>query len=453
MDNFLKNNSNLSYTQKGGVELSTTNNYLLDVFFSFDNELLNKIKTEYLYPLMWYYRDIRGTGKGRRDEFKSILSELLKRDVNVDLSLIPTYGRFKDVIELLNDIEFKSIHKKLLSIIKDNWNNDLLKKYLPQVSKPLSSRIIRYVYGIEGKIPVSIYTKYRKHKSSYHTVERKLTLREDIEFSKVPSVCMKIHGRDGMAFDRGIYETPFYKYKEGLVSGESKINSQAITPVDIFKEYKKGNMNEVLESQLNQYKFEFDGDVLVVMDTSGSMDGDPETISKGLGVFLMRRNKGRFHNLGMIFAEYPKPFVIKDDNLTYKNVWDSMPRIDDTSTDISKVFGYMYEVSEKGHKLPKAIVLFSDMQFDKAYEGYTDTEYNKWKTILKDQFPQIIFWNCNERLNNSFPVDKDEKGTILLSGNNPRVFFDIINKINNKEDVSPLGIMFSILKNYPQLEN
>jgi hypothetical protein len=449
MDQFLKN-SKLKSNHKDGIELSTTSKNIVDIFFSFDKELLRSIQSEYLYPLLWYYRDIRGNGKGRRDEFKLILKELTNRKINIDLQLIAEYGRFKDLMELLNDVEFTSIHPNLLNIIKLNWDNNLLKKYLPQLNKPLSSRIIRYVYNIEGKIPISLYTKYRKHKTSYKTIERHMTLREPINFEQVPSVCMKIHGRPRMAFNRDIYENKFNEYKSKLESGEVKVNTQSINPIDIYKEYRKGNMNEVLEAQLNQYPFEFDGDVLVVMDTSASMSRGPICVSKGLGVFLMKRNKGRFHNLGIVFAGDPVGIEIKD-GWSYEVVWDNLPTINDQSTKIGKVFEYMYEVSDKGHELPKAIVLFSDMQFDEAYRGYTDTEYNKWKKILKDQFPQVIFWNCNETINKSFPVSHDEKGTILLGGNNPRIFFDVMNKINKGEDITPLGFVMDVLKQYPQL--
>ena len=84
MDNFLKNNK-IKYTQKGGIELSSSNNSLVDVFFSFDDSKLHLIDSTNLMKLMWYYRDIRGKGKGRRDEFKLILKELISRDINIDL--------------------------------------------------------------------------------------------------------------------------------------------------------------------------------------------------------------------------------------------------------------------------------------------------------------------------------------------------------------------------------
>jgi hypothetical protein len=447
MDKFLKN-SNIKNNQKNGIELSTTSEYVVDVFFSFDESKLSNIDTDNLIKLMWYYRDIRNNGKGRRDEFKLILKEVLTRGVTLDLSNIVKYGRFKDIMDLLKDKSYLSLHNDLLKVIKDNWDNNLLKKYLPQQSKDLAKLIIKAVYNIDGVITPSIYKKYRKHKASYHTVERQLTLKEKIDFEKVPSVCMKIHGRPRKAFENDFYSDDFHDYKNKLATGEAKINTSAITPVDIYKEYKRGLMNEVLEAQLNQYKFEFDGDVLTVIDTSGSMGGDPENIARGLGVFLMRRNKGRFHNLSLIFAGEPQIYKI-DDKDTYEESWRNLPEIHEQSTQISKVFAMMQELAEDNANLPKAIVLFSDMQFDSAYDGYTKTEYNKWKNILKDQFPQIIFWNCNESINDSFPVKFDEQGTILLGGNNPRIFFDVMDKINNGQDITPLSFVMDVLNQYP----
>lgn len=443
MDKFLKNGK-IQYNQKEGIELETSNNSIVDVFFSFDESKLSLIDSNYLTKLMWYYRDIRGKGKGRRLEFKLILKELINRDVDIDLSKIIEYGRFKDIMELLSDSNYAEIHNKLLNVIKNNWDKDLLKKYLPQQNKLLAKIIIKHVYN---EVNPANMKKYRKHKSSYQTVERNMTLREDIDFASVPSVCMRIHGRDNKAFDREFYGNAFEEYKEQLNKGEVKINTSAINPVDMYKEYKKGKMNEVLEAQLNQYQFDFDGDVLAVIDTSGSMDGDPEYIARGLGLFLMRRNKGRFHNLGLVFAKNPQIYEVKDED-TFASCWSKLPRINDTETNISKVFTMMQELAENNANLPKAIVLFSDMQFDSAYSGYTETEYQKWKNILKDNFPQIVFWNCNENINNSFPVSQDEKNTILLGGNNPKIFFDVMERLNQNKDITPLGFVMDVLNSY-----
>jgi len=84
----------------------------------------------------------------------------------------------------------------------------------------------------------------------------------------------------------------------------------------------------------------------------------------------------------------------------------------------------------KQEDMPEALMVFSDMQFDRAsvYSDSFETMYE----IMKHEFeakgyniPLIVFWNLNGRYEGQ-NVNKDCKGVITISGYDPAIFKTII---------------------------
>ena len=96
-------------------------------------------------------------------------------------------------------------------------------------------------------------------------------------------------------------------------------------------------------------------------------------------------------------------------------------------TNIQKAFELVLKAAvEHGvpeNEMPDSILIISDMEFNQIegfnqYYGVAETNYEYIKKIYSDagvKLPQLVFWNVAARGNN-LPVQKDENGTILVSG-------------------------------------
>ena len=152
----LRKEENLTYTENGALTNRSTNSYCLDLFATIgalrnaeDNEIISRFIKAYTedrnmaMKILFFARDIRG-GLGERRAFRSILKWLSLNEadsVRKNIMHVPEYGRFDDLLSLLNG----PCEKEMLSFIKEQLDKDLaalktgdgvslLAKWLPSVN-------------------------------------------------------------------------------------------------------------------------------------------------------------------------------------------------------------------------------------------------------------------------------------------------------------------------------
>ena len=152
----LRKEENLTYTENGALTNRSTNSYCLDLFATIgalrnaeDNEIISRFIKAYTedrnmaMKILFFARDIRG-GLGERRAFRSIwkwLSLHEAESVRKNITNVPEYGRFDDLLSLLDG----PCEKDMLSFIKEQLDKDLaalkigesvslLAKWLPSVN-------------------------------------------------------------------------------------------------------------------------------------------------------------------------------------------------------------------------------------------------------------------------------------------------------------------------------
>lgn len=150
------------------------------------------------------------TGYGRRDEFYKAVVWLLNNKPEIlynNLHLIPVFGCWKDLLqEPLIDVLDRN---KVYALVKENLEDQLLRKYLPQIRSKNNLRTARdkkrsqWAEGLCRFLGID-YRAYRKLKVQgvAHTWQQQMSAKkwEEIEFKKIPGRAMLNHtsqkGRD-----------------------------------------------------------------------------------------------------------------------------------------------------------------------------------------------------------------------------------------------------------------
>lgn len=197
-----------------------------------------------------------------------------------------------------------------------------------------------------------------------------------------------------------------------------------------------------------QSKIEFDKNVLVVADTSGSMQGTPFETAVSLAIYISQNNKSEeWRNKFVIFSSDCIEYSYNK-NAEFTDIIDEIPLIVD-NTDIDKVFTKILNDSlEKNLPQLDEVIIISDMEFDAVQDKKNMSNFKYWKSEFAKhnyELPKIIFWNVARDVE-SFPVTKLDYGTCLVSGYNKNILKSII----DIENFDPIDIMLKTLeeKNY-----
>lgn len=423
-------------TTNGAVTFSTSTNYLVDFFFMGGasrnkseqdlTELFDKSFSEnpdLALKILFYIRDIRG-GLGERKAFRTILKHLSLSKPTVASNLInkvAEFGRWDDLWCLLET----PVKGKVIEVVKET-SDQLLYKWLPSINTS-SEQTVKYARIIAKGLGLN-HKQYRQMLSSNRKVlETQLCNNqwEEVEYRKVPSKAMLQYRK---AFYRHSEER-FTEYVESVTKGEAKINTGTLYPYDIFNKVMSGGEDKALDvlwNNLPNYITEGSGDSLVIADVSGSMEGQPMSVSVSLALYMAERNKGAFKNIFMSFHESPSFHYV-----TGTTVQEKMRNILKTpwgmGTNLELVFTRLLETAKKSNvpkeDMPKVLYIISDMEFNSAtradktlfeamQQKFSEAEY---------EMPLVVFWNVDSKKNN-VPVFSDEKGVYLVSGCSPVVF-------------------------------
>ena len=489
----LRRETNNQITENGALAYRTTESALLD-FFGVAGALRNRNSKDIIdkftkafiedkllaTKMLFYTRDIR-EGLGERSTFKTILTFLAKNYPDIvkkNLELVPFYGRWDDLYILFGT----PLEKDVINLFNKTLQDDLKKM---NEGKPVSllAKWLKSTSGVSkqterlGKLTAKglklTYKEYRKTLSSLRNyidiVETKMTSNQwdSINYENVPSIAMKNYKN---AFERHS-PSNFSEYVENVKSGKAKINANVLYPYNILESAGleipwRGNLSlekwdEALEQQwkaLPNY-IEGDNNILVMADTSGSMEGRPMASALGLAIYFAEKNKGIWHNKFLTFSRIPELVELNGENLKEKV---SCVRSIVANTNIEAAFDLVLESAIKYNlsqeQLPKAIIIISDMEFDDASGNYNyyynsiNDRINSKNKIMDELarrytaagyiIPRIVYWNVNSR-QDTYHATSDYKNVAMVSGHSVSTFKNILNAI----DEDPYQTMLSILEN------
>lgn len=450
--NTMKTDNNFTYTENGSVTHESTLNHVLDMFAlggsyrtRTDKEIEELFGDAYrenpvlALKCLFYLRDCRG-GQGERRFFRVAYKWLVRNDeatATANIKLIPEMGRWDDLIDIAyanSNTSFafeaiKNIDNQLL-LDDDCKTPSLLGKWMPSENASaketkLKAKWMKSKLGYNSKV-------YRKMLSSLrqkiNIVERLMSENrfDEIEFDKIPSIA-------GMKYRNAfaVREITAARYKTFMKDKNTKVNADTLNPVDIADKiiyHRNYRIDEAERAALCKYwdnlKDYYNGreeNAIAIVDTSGSMYGQPLAAAVGMGAYVAEKSHGPFANHFITFSSEPKLVEFNGDDIV-----DKIQRCINAdwgmSTNIAAAMDLILD-SAVAHKLPQSdlparLYIFSDMQFDYCVElendkndrwGYVHHNTAEYETLFEKiekkwasagyEMPMITFWNLQARTN------------------------------------------------------
>ncbi len=475
---YLKQESNRTFTENGAATLKTTQSDCLDLFATIgairresDEEIITCFMRAFAedkdiaVKLLFFARDIRG-GLGERKVFRVILNWLAHNapeTVRKNLSYIAEYGRFDDLLVLFDT----SVEKDMLELIReqlykavesmDNGGEvSLLGKWLPSVNASNASTIksakkIAHFLRMDDKSYRKTLSRLRTH---IRIIENNLREKDyTFDYEKQPSKAMFKYRNAFMRNDGERYNLFLNK----VSTGDAKLNADALMPYEIITPFFRKAVSDEERKSINttwtsQKDYGNAENALVVIDGSGSMYGGaepmPAAVALSLGIYFAEKNTGAFKNHFITFSENPQLVEIKGedilDKVRYCHKFNEV-----ANTNIQKVFELILDTAKKNcvpkEDLPKRLYIISDMEFDYCTRDSSATNFEYAKNLFEDagyKLPEIVFWNVASR-NRQQPVTKNEQGVSLVSGCTPRLFSMIA--YGTMSAMTPYAFMLDVL--------
>lgn len=434
---FLRSGSNLvDFFAQGGA---TRNNVSLGL------DLFKKAYAEdpqSALRILFYLRDVRG-GQGERNLFRTCLQSLGSDFPEVFTQIIPfvpEYGRWDDLF-FDNPVCFAAIQAQL-SVDIASEHPSLLAKWLPSINAS-SAKTRAKAKFIITKLGFKSEKEYRKTLSAIRAklkvVEIDMSANKwgDINYSAVPSQASRIY-KNAFAKHDSVRYAEFINKAE---KGEVKINASTLYPYQIYDSV-NNNYSKTLEALWNQLPDYTQGkNALVVADVSGSMYGQPMSVSVSLALYFAERNKGPFKDHFLTFTDDSRLQSIVGNTL--KSRMNSIETADwGGSTNIQSAFAAILKAGTENNvspeDMPSTIYIISDMEFNYCTSG---TNFDGIKAQYERsgyKLPNIVFWNVSARQKN-IPVECNTYGVALVSGFSPSVFRLVV------ENKTPEQVMFETI--------
>ena len=442
LDN-LDNATNWKYTENGAVTHDHTKSKVLDMFAmggSYRNRsdadcinlFINALEENEALAMkcLFYLRDVRG-GQGERRFFRVCFKWLCDNNPEAakrNLKYLSEYGRWDDLIYATVGTKLEDyalfLIKEQLVLDMESKTPSLLAKWLP--SENASSHKTRKM-----AIKVRTYLKmthkeYRKAlaelRKRINIVERLMSENrwDEIEFDKIPSKAGLIYKN---AFSRR--DLIAEKYETFAKDTNTKVNAKVLYPYDVahkaFNCYDKDyNSTDRLMIQkywdnLADYYKGREENGLAIVDTSGSMSGQPLEVAVSLGAYIAERGHGPFANHFITFSSRPE--LIKFEGVDITDKFHRARKADwEMNTDLESVFKLLLRIAQKENTrpedMPTRLYILSDMEFDGCLtdDWYSHSSQDEVETLLEKiarewkeagyELPPVVFWNLNARQNN-----------------------------------------------------
>ena len=476
----LERENNYQRTENGAVGYKSTGSVLTDLNFRVSsmrngitpndvNLFVQSMSEDLEYAIKWLFfaRDVRG-GMGERDVFQKLYmkyAELYPVEAKATLKLVSEFGRWKDVIDIIN-MDPNNILGGM-ELIGDTFRSDiencivgkpisLLAKWMPSINASGKARQQAKRFAKYFGLPYCTYRKTLSKLRAYLDVTEVKTCGNrwgEIDYNKVSSNANARYNNAFRKHDGVRYVEHCTKALDTTTNSGVKIHASVLYPHEIWKKYiqLKGlsyydmfcsipaEADVSLEALWKNLADLGDcGNTMVVVDGSGSMTMtckggiQPINVSRSLGVYFAERCQGEFHNILMEFSHRPKLIDLNGCE-TLRDKIIEMSKYDDCSnTDIEAVFMLILQTAVnsnmKQSDLPDRILIISDMEFDMATN---QTRYSFGMKALFDELadrfakhgyklPKLVFWNINSRTN-TVPLAENEMGVTLVSGYSPNI--------------------------------
>ena len=494
--------NNFQQTENGATGYSTSGQNLVDLNFVVPSrhknvspveleKFVQALNEDTVLAVKWlfYLRDVR-EGLGERDSFIKLFKTLWLADpvsAGKVVKLIPEYGRWKDVIDILAEVpDDNNLTETIYLLIENQLREDcvnltedksvsLLAKWLPSINASGKSRKI--AKRICNKLGLT-FESYRKVLSSlrkYLDVTEVKTCGSkwnEIDYNKVSSNANARYLKSFMKHDSERRQ----KYLDALsspVASGAVMHASNLYPHEVYAKYSeayrrhygvKVNEDQGVEALwANLKNIDTVGNTMVVVDGSDSMVTNIRgskimaiDVARSLGVFFSERCIGEFKDKVIEFSARPR-YIDLTDCKSLADKYNTLNRYDDCSnTNLEKVFDLLLKTAIDCNlpqsELPQRILIVSDMEFDDATMIYGDhnfimTQYQTLFESIKKKWsyygytmPNIVFWNVNSRTN-TIPVTANECGVTLVSG------YSVNNvKMVLSGDVNPWTALKSVLE-------
>ena len=274
----------------------------------------------------------------------------------------------------------------------------------------------------------------------------------DIDFNKVTSVSMakqtkafmNVKSKDETRYpDNGDRVQCAENFNEYISSSDKEMKGKRVGIVDFVKRAietpSTGVLADVLNSQWRDNSSMTDslGNMIAMVDVSGSMEGDPMHAAIGLGIRIAEKSKlGKRvltfnqdpawvnlskidHFVDMVKCVQAAPWGMNTNFYRALNlILDAIVELKLSAPDVKDM----------------TLVILSDMQMDEADTCDKNTLYKSIERKYAEAGikvngipyspPRILFWNL--RSTNGFPVDTTQSNTAMMSGYSPALLNNFI---------------------------
>ena len=468
-------------TENGALGYATSGSALLDLNFavsSLRNRSEEEIREMFLEAFsedanlamkwLFYARDVRG-GLGERRLFRAIYSHLPIKIGERLLEFIPEYGRFDDLIYLINFLPYENkviniLSKQLATDIMDMKKGNsisLCAKWMPSINTSskktcaLAKKIAKRM-GLSHKgyrIMLSRLRKYLK------VVETTISANkwDEVDYAAVPSKA-NLKYKNAFARHDGL------RYEAFINTRGSEMKSSTNYPYEVYlaasRNYDKATQQ--LWDNLPNYPT---NNTLVVADGSGSMTweslaGTRATaldIANSLAIYFAERAEGPYHNKYITFSSRPQFVNLGNETNLLEKIRIAFQHSECSNTNVEAVFDLVLKTAIENDltqdQLPKNILILSDMEFDNARTDYGD--FTPLFETIKNRFavagyklPRLVFWNICGRTQ-AIPLQKNDNGVVLMSGFTPNQV-----KMLMSDELDPYKLLVEVLnsKRYEKIE-
>lgn len=467
--------------------------------------------------LLFYARDCRGGYGERKVVFDIFKKSFMDDHPEYGVQLVKhfaEYGRWKDMWDLIDlkvkevgiekaiedkvvvemlDIIYNQFYKDwqvvkyyydAAGLADDKPNISMLAKWMPSChSQSKNVRKLYRLFAEYSKLPAWLpmgeryYRTYlRKMRDYLDIVEKKIVNKdyESIDYTKIPSRALKRYTKLFNKYDYERFSSLMKKAANPTDNPEVKLNVKQLYPYEILGDvaftywrdrkvdFEDTDAKNAMWYQMPNF-FKRDVSILPVLDTSGSMNGEPLKIAMSLAIYTAQNNShDTFKNIVMQFSDNPH-FVDIGKAHRLGDIVNCF-HCDNGSTNFEGVMKKLL-ITAINNKLPKSempeyLLIISDMQFNSMSDmGYSfkPMEYSALTTPIPMMerlrkaynnagydLPMMIYWNVADSPSKGrFPMAHLD-GCIYISGKTPAIFdhlfddkfpttLDLINDIINSD--------------------
>ena len=429
-------------TTNGAVTNSTSGKECLDLFQRIGNmrhndrlRILEDFEKAYqddkeLATQVLFWARAARVGSGERKTFHTILSEIGKTApdfVSDNAKTLAELGYWKDLIPYFHINKVVSIFAQAI-----REKDRLACKWAPR-----KCAVLRDELGFTNR-------EYRKWLKRYsETVEQVMSEKEwsEINYSSVPGSAMR-------KYSRAFTKQDSKRFDEWKEDKTTKASVSATYPHEVLA-CDDDALAEKLWNNLPDLLSDSDENILPMIDTSGSMFGQPLAIAISLGMYLAERNDGEFKDMFLSFSEQPELIRIEGDT-----VGERLRNIEGAhwgmNTDFEAAYMHILRLAKKHNvvkdSMPTMLLVLSDMQFDESQNSYGNEMKTHYSWMQEEyekagyDFPKLVFWNLEAHPGT--PARCSDDSVAMVSGFSP----SIMKAILNAEEFNPVSVMMEALK-------